>query len=98
MAMSWVEYLRFPLALIFVLGLILLAGWAARRYGLAATPPGARLGKRLSIIDTIALDPRRRLILVRRDDREHLLMLGQNGEQVVEGDIPAPPKGTESGP
>ena len=35
------------------------------------------------------IDNRRRLVLVRRDDREHLLLLGPQGETVVETNIPA---------
>lgn len=80
------EYLRFALALILVLGLILLLAWALRRFGLGgmARPGGKR---RLHIIETVAAGPRHRLILVRRDQTEHLLLLGPTGDIIVEQGI-----------
>ncbi len=85
------EYLRFLLALIFVLALIGLIAALARRVGLgfpvrAIKPSGSR---RLSVIEVTPLDGRRRLVLVRRDDVEHLLVLGPTTEMVVERDIRA---------
>ncbi|MBR0649327.1 hypothetical protein GXW78_06615 [Roseomonas terrae] len=65
-------------ALIGVLALILLAGNLARRTGLAPRP-----GTRLHIEETIALDARRRLVLVRCDGRALLLMTGGAQDQVV---------------
>lgn len=48
---------------------------------------GARAGKRLAIVEARNLDMRRRLVLIRRDDVEHLLVLGQDGDLVVERGI-----------
>lgn len=42
---------------------------------------------RLSIMDAAAVDSHRRLVLVRRDDVEHLLLIGGNSDIVVERDI-----------
>lgn len=80
------EYLRFVLALILVLGLILLLAWALRRFGFGGM---ARHGgkRRLQILESLAIDPRHRLVLVRRDDTEHLLMLGPTNDFVVESGI-----------
>jgi flagellar protein FliO/FliZ len=78
-------------ALVFVLALIGLAAWLMRRFG-----PAMRLGRtgRLGLIETIALDSRRRLVLVRRDDVEHLLMIGGAGDLVIESGInTADPRG-----
>ena len=74
------------LALIFVLGLIALMATFARKLGFGhPTTLGKRGGKkRLGIIEIMPLDNRRRLVLVRHDDREHLLLLGQQSECVVE--------------
>jgi flagellar protein FliO/FliZ len=86
------SYLRFVLALIAVLGLIGLIAWAARRFGLV---PGGAIGtgrgRRLVVVETMPLDGKRRLVLVRRDDREHLLLLGSGAasDLVVERDIAA---------
>lgn len=80
------EYLRFVLALILVLGLILLLAWALRRFGFGGmTRHGGK--RRLEILESLAIDPRHRLVLVRRDDTEHLLMLGPTNDLVIESGI-----------
>jgi hypothetical protein len=42
---------------------------------------------RLAITDATALDSQRRLVLVRRDDVEHLLLIGGSSDIIVEQDI-----------
>ena len=85
-------YLRFGLALLFVLGLIGLCAWAARRLGMTPrVSAGSGRAKRLAIVEVAAVDAKRRLVLVRRDDREHLLLLGATQDVVVESGVPARP-------
>lgn len=67
-------------ALAATIGAILLAAAIARRSGLAAA---ARPGRRLSVVETVALDPRRRLVLARVDGAEALLIVGGESDQVV---------------
>jgi flagellar protein FliO/FliZ len=67
-------------ALAATIGAILLAAAIARRSGLAAA---ARTGRRLAVVETIALDPRRRLVLARCDGAEALLLVGGESDQVV---------------
>ncbi len=89
--MEFSGYLRFLLALVFVLGLIGLATTVMRRMGLGF-PVGAlkRSGdRRLSVVETAPLDGRRRLVLIRRDDTEHLIVLGPSSELVIESGIKA---------
>lgn len=43
--------------------------------------------KRLKIVEILPLDHKRRAILIQRDDKQHLLVLGQNSETVVETNI-----------
>ena len=88
--MSVFDYLRFLAALLFVLGLIIALYYVVRRFansGLGFLAPP--VGQRLSILETRTLDMRRRLMLVRRDDVEHLILLGQDGDIVIERGIPA---------
>jgi flagellar biogenesis protein FliO len=81
--------LTFLLAFVAVLALIGLAAWLVRRFA------GNRLGTntnrgrmpRLAVIDAAAVDGRRRLVLVRRDNIEHLLMIGGPTDIVVESNI-----------
>jgi flagellar protein FliO/FliZ len=89
--MDLFEYFRFALALVFVLALIGVLAAVARRAGFgfpasSIKPSGAR---RLSIVEVTPLDGRRRLVLIRRDNVEHLLMLSPNSEHVIETGIAA---------
>jgi hypothetical protein len=79
---------RFFLAFLIVLGLIGAAAWAVRRFG-SARIGGAVRGRqpRLAVIDYATVDSRRRLILVRRDNIEHLVMIGGPTDVVVEANI-----------
>ena len=88
--MSAVDYGQFILALLFVLGLIGVAALLARRSGLAQTirPAGGR--RRLATVETLTLDGKRRLLLIRRDEVEHLVILGPSTETVVERNIRCP--------
>ncbi len=80
---------RFFIAFLIVLGLIAVTAWVVRRFG------GERLGAtrldrrqpRLAVIDAAAVDGRRRLILIRRDNVEHLLMIGGPTDVVIEPNI-----------
>ena len=81
-------YLRFMLALAAVLAMIGAAAWLVRRFGLFGAGPGRRSGeRRLSVSAVQPLDNRRRLVLVRRDGVEHLLLLGGPNDVVVETGI-----------
>ena len=78
-------YVWYFSALILVLGLILGLAWIARRLGLMgrlATVGGRQ--RRLAIVEVLPLDAKRRLVLLRRDGAEHLVLLGINGDIVVE--------------
>jgi hypothetical protein len=79
---------RFFLAFLIVLGLIGATAWAVRRFGTGRLG-GAVRGRqpRLAVIDYASVDARRRLILVRRDNVEHLLMIGGPTDVVVEPNI-----------
>ena len=81
--------LRFLFAFIVVLGLIGLTAWLVRRFG--ASHLGATAGRgrqpRLAVIDAAAVDGRRRLVLIRRDNVEHLLMIGGPTDVVIEPNI-----------
>jgi flagellar protein FliO/FliZ len=84
-----VVLLKFGFAFVFVISLMLLLAYVIKRMGLpgAVAVPGTR--RRLKVVEFLPLDARRRLVLIRRDDREHLLVLGPSGETVVESDISA---------
>jgi len=81
--------LTFLFAFIAVLALIGLAAWVVRRYANNRLGTNTQRGRmpRLAVIDAAAVDGRRRLVLVRRDNVEHLLMIGGPSDIVVEPNI-----------
>lgn len=83
------DYLRFLVALVAVLGMIGLFAWVARRFRLGGLAGLAVSSGRLQVIETLPIDGRQRLVLIRRDDREHLLLLGQERSIVIESDVEA---------
>jgi flagellar protein FliO/FliZ len=70
-------------ALAVSLGIFGVGVYAFRRWGplglLKLTPRG---DKRLALVESLTLDAQRRLVLVRLDDGEHLILLGEG--RVVE--------------
>src|SRR4029077_19916541 len=80
---------RFVVAFVIVLALIGLTFWLIRRFGTARVGTAAHRGRqrRLAWIGAAPGDGRRRLVLVRRDNVEHLLMIGGPSDFVVEQNI-----------
>ena len=85
----------FSLAIVIVSVVIGAAAWAMRRLGSARAARGMpeRL-PRLAVSDYAKVDSRRQLVLVRRDNVEHLVMIGGPIDVVVEArivrDVPVP--------
>src|SRR5512133_1077091 len=81
--------LKVVLFVIVVLGLLVLAFWLLRRFGGGRLGGGATRGRqpRLAVIDQASVDGRRRLVLIRRDNVEHLLIIGGPTDVVVEQNI-----------
>ncbi|HUK60768.1 MAG TPA: flagellar biosynthetic protein FliO [Stellaceae bacterium] len=71
-------------ALLIVIALILALAWIARRLGVMGRLTTSGGKRRLAIVEVLPLDAKRRLVLVKRDDAEHLVLLGMNGDIVVE--------------
>jgi flagellar protein FliO/FliZ len=86
--MEILDLLRMVAALAVVLGLAVFGVWALRRWGgkLIAIAASPQL-RRLAISEQLAIDPRRRLLLIRRDDVEHLILLTGEGASVIENGI-----------
>ena len=77
-------YIRFALSLSVVLGLIVASAWALRFMRMRQTPWGSKAGpKRLEILETLILDDKRRMMLIRQDSQEHLVLLGSQSETIV---------------
>ncbi len=82
----------FPLLSLGVIILAVLAIWRLLRH----RPPspfikgGKNRRPRLYVVDAAAVDARRRVVLVRRDNVEHLVMIGGPNDILLETRIPAP--------
>lgn len=76
--MDPIEFIRALAALAVTLGLIGLAAWALRKFGPDAIGRmvTARQERRLRIVESLALDPTRRLVVVSLDGVERMVLLG----------------------
>ncbi len=92
-ALSW---LRVIMAFAIVFGLLGLLGYALKYISLRGIkfPGTVTHDQRLQIVESLALDVRRRLVIVRCDGVEHLLLLGVNQDIVVESDLNRGPTST----
>ncbi|WP_395942765.1 flagellar biosynthetic protein FliO [Brevundimonas sp.] len=83
--MNFLDLARAVFGLAFTLGLIGLAAYAARRYApqLLAKLNAQRGERRMQVVETLVLDPARRLVLVRIDEEERLILLGE-GRELIE--------------
>jgi hypothetical protein len=83
-------------ALIFTVAAIVVALWGYRAYTTGDTSFSfswlfpARPEPRLGVSEQASVDRQRRLVLVRRDDVEHLIMTGGPVDVVIETGIAAP--------
>ena len=83
------DYFRVVFGLIVVIGLIGVTAMIARKAGLASLPNIGAGKRRLAISESLSIDGRRRLMIVRCDGREHLILLGVQSETVIGDDFDA---------
>lgn len=77
--MNIADFVRAVFALALTLGLLGLCAVALRRFGpdVLARVSTQKKARRLAVVETLVLDPSRRLVLVSCDGRERLLLLGE---------------------
>ncbi|MEL6216219.1 MAG: hypothetical protein AAFQ99_11160 [Pseudomonadota bacterium] len=80
-----------------VLIAVLLRGFLPQQSAAGSKMFGPKPEKRLEVVDQATLDGRRKLVLLRRDDKEHLLMIGGPVDVVIETGIASVTRGTTSG-
>lgn len=66
---------------------ILLVLWLLKLVFRASGNVGRGRNRRLAVVDSLALDPKRQLLIVRRDNVEHLILVGGPQDMVVETGI-----------
>ncbi len=84
------ESARVIFSLIAVLGSIGLIAVLVRKAGLISASNGFIRKKRLAVVETLAVDARRRVAIIRCDDKEHLIILGPNSETIIDKNLDAP--------
>lgn len=92
--MVW-DILSWLLFIVFIAGLIIVGGLLLKGYlaqgnnatGFSGGFFGPKPDKRLEVVDQANVDGRRRLVLLRRDNVEHLIMTGGPVDVVIETGI-----------
>jgi len=81
-------------AILFIVALGSLVIWAFKTF-IGGSPSGSGLvrprDKRLGVVETASVDAKRKLLLVRRDDVEHLVMIGGPIDMLIETGIKGRP-------
>lgn len=80
-------WLTAAFALGIVLVLVVLAVWLLKLVFNASGNIARGRNKRLAVVDSLALDPKRTLVIIRRDDIEHLILTGGSQDVVIETGI-----------
>ncbi|MEM6812200.1 MAG: flagellar biosynthetic protein FliO [Pseudomonadota bacterium] len=88
--MDYGDYLKFLFALIFVLALMGLLAFGLKKLGLDRSGVMTGRKKRLKLLEIQAIDTKNKIALVQRDDRQHLILIGQNSSDVIESNIEQP--------
>lgn len=81
-------------AILFIVALGSLVVWAFKTF-ISGSPSGSGFvrprDKRLGVVETASVDAKRKLLLVRRDDVEHLVMIGGPIDMLIETGIKGRP-------
>ncbi len=92
------EIIRVIFALMAVIGLIGLGALALRKAGLLTASGGFVRKRRLALVETLALDARRRLAIIKCDGAEHLVILGPNSETLIAENLEGAPESAGAAP
>lgn len=85
---EWADKALYLVVAAIVLLLLFSVIWVARKaLGGSIGPRSKGRGPRLAVMDVTAIDPKRKLVLIRRDEVEHLLLVGGQNDVVVEAGI-----------
>lgn len=90
---EWLDWLGFALI---ALGLLLVIVLLWRMVSGPASRARRASEARLAVVEAAEVDQRRRLVLVRRDDVEHLVMIGGPSDVVIEPNIGSAPRAAQA--
>jgi flagellar protein FliO/FliZ len=89
--MEYVDLGRTIASLVGVIALIFLVAWVARKIGIEKRFAGMRKDARLQIVESMYIDGRHRMVIIRRDAREHVLLVSPTNSLLVESYDATPP-------
>jgi flagellar protein FliO/FliZ len=85
-----ISWLRVVFAFSVVLALMAALGGVLKYFssrGFTFQPKSSHT-RRLKVVESLLLDTKHRCVIVRCDEREHLLLLGEQNDNVVETNLP----------
>jgi len=89
--MDFFSIIKAVAALAFVLGLLLGGTWLLRKYGSRIGLKTGAVSQDLRVVEWRSLDMRRKLVVVRWGEREHLLSTAPSGDVLIASrDAPKP--------
>ena len=88
--MTLADYLKFFFALIFVVSLMGGLAFILKRYGFMQGGVAIGKSRRLKVLESCHIDAKHKAVIIGCDDKEHLVLLGTNGDTVINSDIEKP--------
>ncbi len=87
--MEYVNLARVVLSFAGVVALIFICAWVAKRLDVQKRLASMRKDAHIAVVESLHIDGRNKLVIVRRDAKHHLLLLGQNAPVHIESyDVP----------
>lgn len=86
-------YVKFILALGFVVALLLIFAFLAKKYGFIANvtlKSKKAKDRRLNVVEILPIDTKRRALILRKDDREYLILLGAERDLLIDSNLEIP--------
>ena len=89
--METLQMFKALMALVFIIGLIGIVAALFKKYSEKAFGITMKKNKRLKVDEVLAIDPRRKLMTVKYDEKKYILLLGNN-DVVIDSFIEKPKK------
>lgn len=82
--MEYIDLARFIFSFLSVIALIVVCAWVIKRLDIEKKLAGLRKDAHLAVVESCHIDAKHKLVIVRRDARHHVLLIGQGVSLLVE--------------